>query len=51
MPQRTMIWKGVFPAATTQFTEALAVDLDATRAGFDRLIAAGATHGLGPQLY
>lgn len=43
MPQ--MIWKGVFPAATTEFTRELALDLEATIAGFERLIVAG-VHGL-----
>lgn len=38
-------WQGVFPAATTQFTPAEAVDMDATRAHLDMLIRAG-VHGL-----
>jgi|SRR5579871_2436019 len=45
MPQRSLVWKGVFPAATTEFTEDLAIDFDATLAGFERLIGAG-MHGL-----
>lgn len=34
-------WKGVFPAATTQFAPDLSLDLDATGKGLDRLIRAG----------
>ena len=45
MPQRSMIWKGVFPAATTQFKSDLSLDLESTQEGYERLIGAGA-HGL-----
>ena len=38
-------WKGVYPAATTQFDEGLAVDLPATRGVLDNLIRDG-VHGL-----
>src|SRR5581483_1891780 len=38
-------WSGVFPAATTQFDEALNVDLPATRAVQAALLRAG-VHGL-----
>ncbi|WP_340117657.1 dihydrodipicolinate synthase family protein [Pelagibius sp. 7325] len=41
----TVEWQGVFPAATTQFTTAGAVDMEATTAHLDRLIRAG-VHGL-----
>jgi len=41
----TVEWQGVFPAATTQFTTAGAVDMEATTAHLDRLIRAG-MHGL-----
>jgi len=34
-------WQGVFPAATTQFRSDQSLDLDATAAHVDRLIAAG----------
>ena len=36
-------WQGVFPAVTTQFKEGGALDLAATEAHVDRLIAAGCT--------
>jgi 4-hydroxy-tetrahydrodipicolinate synthase len=39
------IWKGVFPAATTQFAPELSIDMRATQAGFDALVRDGA-HGL-----
>lgn len=35
------LWTGVYPAATTQFTENLAVDVGATRKGFEALVADG----------
>ncbi|MDE2181611.1 MAG: dihydrodipicolinate synthase family protein [Alphaproteobacteria bacterium] len=35
------LWTGVYPAATTQFAEDMSVDLDATRKGFEALIADG----------
>ena len=38
-------WHGVFPAVTTQFTPAEAVDMEATRAHLEMLIGAG-VHGL-----
>src|SRR5579885_369917 len=38
-------WKGVFPAATTQFAEDLSVDLAATQEHADRMIRAG-IHGI-----
>jgi 1-pyrroline-4-hydroxy-2-carboxylate deaminase len=38
-------WQGVFPAVTTQFTEALALDVYATAGLVDRLIGEG-VHGL-----
>lgn len=38
-------WRGVFPAATTEFGADLAVDLPATLAHLDRMIEAG-VHGL-----
>ncbi len=41
----TVEWQGVFPAVTTQFTTAEAVDMEATRAHIDMLIRAG-VHGL-----
>jgi 1-pyrroline-4-hydroxy-2-carboxylate deaminase len=41
----TVEWQGVFPAATTQFTTAEALDLEATSAHLDMLIRAG-VHGL-----
>ncbi len=41
----TVDWQGVFPAATTQFTPAEAVDMEATRTHLDMLIRAG-VHGL-----
>ena len=41
----TVEWQGVFPAVTTQFTTAEAVDVEATRAHIDMLIRAG-VHGL-----
>lgn len=37
----TTFWKGVFPAATTQFAADLSVDLDATQRGYDALIRDG----------
>lgn len=37
----TTSWKGVFPAATTQFAPDLSVDLDATQRGYDALIRDG----------
>ena len=40
-----MSWSGVFPAATTQFSPDMAVDLDATQRSLDALIRAG-IHGL-----
>ncbi|MBI3856921.1 MAG: dihydrodipicolinate synthase family protein [Planctomycetes bacterium] len=36
-----IVWKGVFPAATTQFDAEQQVDLPATAAHFDGLVAAG----------
>ncbi len=41
----TVEWHGVFPAATTQFTPAEAVDMEASRAHLDMLIRAG-VHGV-----
>ncbi len=41
----TVEWRGVFPAATTQFTTGGAVDLEATLAHLEMLIRAG-VHGL-----
>ncbi len=38
-------WKGVYPAATTQFADDLSVDFDATRGVLDNLIRDG-VHGL-----
>jgi 4-hydroxy-tetrahydrodipicolinate synthase len=38
-------WRGVFPAATTQFRDDESVDIDATLAHVDRMIAAG-IHGV-----
>ena len=38
-------WKGVFPAATTQFAPDLSVDLEATAATLEALIRDG-VHGL-----
>ena len=38
-------WKGVYPAATTQFAEDLSVDIEATRGVLDALIRDG-VHGL-----
>jgi dihydrodipicolinate synthase/N-acetylneuraminate lyase len=38
-------WSGVFPAATTQFSPDMAVDLDATQKSLDALVRAG-VHGL-----
>ena len=40
-----MSWSGVFPAATTQFSPDMAVDLDATQRSLDALVCAG-IHGL-----
>ncbi|HLY56788.1 MAG TPA: dihydrodipicolinate synthase family protein [Stellaceae bacterium] len=40
-----MRWRGVFPAATTQFRPDLSVDLDATQGNLDALIRDG-VHGL-----
>jgi dihydrodipicolinate synthase/N-acetylneuraminate lyase len=40
-----MSWSGVFPAATTQFSPDMAVDLDATQRSLDALVRAG-IHGL-----
>ncbi len=37
----TISWKGVFPAATTQFATDLSVDIDATQRGYDALIRDG----------
>jgi 1-pyrroline-4-hydroxy-2-carboxylate deaminase len=34
-------WKGVFPAATTQFNADLSIDLKATQAGYDALVRDG----------
>jgi len=34
-------WRGVFPAATTQFAADLSVDIDATQRGYDALIRDG----------
>ncbi|SCM76306.1 Dihydrodipicolinate synthetase protein [uncultured Pleomorphomonas sp.] len=34
-------WRGVFPAATTQFAPDLSVDIDATQRGYDALIRDG----------
>jgi 4-hydroxy-tetrahydrodipicolinate synthase len=36
-----VLWKGVYPAATTQFDEALAVDLPATKKVLDNLVVDG----------
>ncbi|MBO1272845.1 dihydrodipicolinate synthase family protein [Shewanella sp. 4t3-1-2LB] len=41
MSTSTMKWSGVFPAATTQFDEQLAVDLAATQQGFAKLLEDG----------
>jgi 4-hydroxy-tetrahydrodipicolinate synthase len=41
----TVQWQGVFPAATTQFKSDLSLDLAATAAHLEKLIAAG-VHGL-----
>ena len=41
----TVEWQGVFPAATTQFTQSEDLDLEATSAHLDMLIRAG-VHGL-----
>ena len=38
-------WRGVFPAATTQFTADEAVDIDATMRHLDAMIDAG-VHGM-----
>jgi 4-hydroxy-tetrahydrodipicolinate synthase len=38
-------WRGIFPAATTQFASDQAVDIDATMRHFDAMIAAG-VHGM-----
>jgi 4-hydroxy-tetrahydrodipicolinate synthase len=38
-------WRGVFPAATTQFTTDLSVDVEATQRGLDALVEDG-VHGL-----
>ena len=38
-------WRGVFPAATTQFKEDLRLDIEATQRGFDALVRDG-VHGL-----
>ena len=38
-------WKGVYPAATTQFAEDLSIDIEATRGVLDALIRDG-VHGL-----
>jgi 4-hydroxy-tetrahydrodipicolinate synthase len=35
------VWTGVFPAVTTKMTQDGAIDLDATRASLDRLVANG----------
>jgi len=45
MSKPRTIWKGVFPAATTQFAPDLSVDMRATQTGFDALVRDGA-HGL-----
>lgn len=37
----TVSWKGVFPAATTQFATDLSIDTDATQRGYDALIRDG----------
>ncbi|WP_115719524.1 dihydrodipicolinate synthase family protein [Gallaecimonas mangrovi] len=37
----SMQWSGVFPAATTQFDESLAIDFDATQQGFTNLLNDG----------
>jgi 4-hydroxy-tetrahydrodipicolinate synthase len=37
----SVAWKGVIPAATTQFSADLSIDLDATAAGYDALIRDG----------
>jgi len=41
----TVEWQGVFPAATTQFTQTEGLDLEATSVHLDMLIGAG-VHGL-----
>lgn len=41
--ERDMQWTGVFPAVTTQFTRDGTLDLDATQAGVQRLVASGAS--------
>jgi dihydrodipicolinate synthase/N-acetylneuraminate lyase len=41
----TVVWKGVFPAATTQFRPNQALDVPATMAHIDKMIEAG-IHGL-----
>jgi 4-hydroxy-tetrahydrodipicolinate synthase len=45
MPATKPAWRGVFPAATTQFRPDQTLDLDATAAHAGRMIAAG-VHGL-----
>jgi len=45
MSKPRTIWKGVFPAATTQFAPDLSIDMHATEAGLDALVRDGA-HGL-----
>jgi len=41
----TSVWRGIFPAATTQFREDQSLDLEGTAAHLDRLIDGG-VHGL-----
>jgi len=41
----TSVWRGIFPAATTQFREDQSLDLEGTAAHLDRLINGG-VHGL-----
>ena len=45
MSKPRAIWRGVYPAATTQFARDLSIDMHATQAGFDALVRDGA-HGL-----
>jgi len=45
MSKPRTIWKGLFPAATTQFAPDFSIDIRATEAGFDALVRDGA-HGL-----
>jgi 4-hydroxy-tetrahydrodipicolinate synthase len=45
MSKPRTIWRGVYPAATTQFARDLSIDMRATQAGFEALVRDGA-HGL-----